>query len=137
MDIHKLRIFVMIVRLGNCTRAAEMLHMTQPTVSQQIAALESQIGAPLIERQTRHLRLTAAGEALLPYAEQMLAIADAAMEATRAAVGLAGRSLFLGVGHTLATYLLPDLLRRYRATAPQHQVRISIGNTIELLAPVV
>ena len=133
MDIHKLQIFVMIVRLGSFTKAAEMLHMTQPTVSQQIAVLEAQIGALLIDRQTRQLRLTAAGEALLPYAEQMLAIADAAMDATRTAVGLAGRTLLLGVGHTLATYLLPDLLRRYRISAPQHRVRISIGNTAELL----
>lgn len=107
--------------------------MTQPTVSQQIAVLEALIGTPLIERQTRRLRLTAAGETLLPYAEQMLALSEAALEATRAAAGLADRTLRLGVGHTLATYLLPDLLRRYRERHPRHRVRISVGNTAELL----
>ena len=107
--------------------------MTQPTVSQQIAVLESQLGVSLIERQTRRLRLTPAGTALLPYAEQMLALAEAASEATRAAAGIADRTLRLGVGHTLATYLLPQLLRRYRVLYPQHHVRISVGNTSELL----
>jgi DNA-binding transcriptional LysR family regulator len=59
--------------------------------------------------------------------------ADAGAEAARAAAGLADRTLRLGVGHTLATYLLPDLLRRYRALYPQRLARISVGNTAELL----
>lgn len=137
MDLHKLRIFTVVARTGNFTRAAELLIMAQPTVSQQLAALEAQVGAPLIERQTRRQRLTPAGEALLPYAERLLALADEALEATRAAAGVADRTLRLGVGHTLATYLLPDLLRRYRAGFPQHRARISVGNTAELLDMVV
>ncbi|GAB4208240.1 MAG: selenium metabolism-associated LysR family transcriptional regulator [Roseiflexaceae bacterium] len=136
MDLHKLRIFATVARIGNFTRAAEALHMTQPTVSQQIAVLEAQVGAPLIDRQTRRLRLTPAGEALRPYAEQILALSEAALEAARAAAGLADRTLRLGVGHTLATYLLPELLRRYRDLAPRHRVRLSVGNTAELLEQV-
>ncbi len=133
MDLPKLRIFVTVARVGNFTRAAELLYLTQPTVSQQIAALEAQLGAPLIERLPRQLRLTPAGAALLPYAEQILALADAGAEAARAAAGLADRTLRLGVGHTLATYLLPDLLQRYRALYPQRLARLSVGNTAELL----
>src|SRR5262245_18245426 len=133
MDLSKLRIFVTIARLGNFTRAGETLHLTQPTVSQQLAALEAQVGTPLIERLPRRLRLTPAGEVLLPYAERMLALATEAAEAARAAAGLADRTLRLGAGHTLATYLLPDLLGRYRIRYPQRLVRISVGNTAELL----
>lgn len=133
MDLHKLRIFAVIARTGNFTRTAELLHMAQPTVSQQLATLEAQLGVLLIERQTRQQRLTAAGEALLPYADRLLALANEATEAARGAAGIADRTLRLGVGHTLATYLLPDLLRRYREQFPQHQVRISVGNTAELL----
>src|SRR4051812_39632895 len=102
LDLHKLEIFVTIARLASFTRAADNLHMTQPTVSQQLAILEAQIGTPLIERDTRRLRLTAAGEALLPYAEKLLALSNEATEATRAAAGLADRTLRLGVGHTMA-----------------------------------
>jgi DNA-binding transcriptional LysR family regulator len=133
IDLHKLRIFAVIARTGNFTRAAELLSMTQPTVSQQLAALEAQVGAPLVDRQTRRQRLTSAGEALLPYAERLLALAEEALEAARAAHGLADRTLRLGVGHTLATYLLPQLLRRYRERFPHYRVRLSVGNTAELL----
>ncbi|NOK60499.1 MAG: hypothetical protein GFH25_541198n96 [Chloroflexi bacterium AL-N10] len=133
LDLHKLRIFATIAHFHNFTRAAEMLHMTQPTVSQQLAMLETQLGTPLIERQTRRLQLTAAGKALLPYAEQLLALADEATETTRAAAGIANRTLRLGVGHTLATYLLPDILKDYRTRHPEHLVRITVGNTSELL----
>jgi DNA-binding transcriptional LysR family regulator len=133
LDLPKLRIFATVARLGSFTRAAALLYLTQPTVSQQIAALEAQLGMPLIERLPRQLRLTTAGAALLPYAEQILKLADAATEAARAAAGLADRTLRLGVGHTLATYLLPDLLRRYRERYPQRLARISVGNTAELL----
>lgn len=133
LDLHKLEIFVTIVRLASFTRAADHLHMTQPTVSQQLAMLEAQFGTQLIERDTRRLHLTASGEALLPYAEKLLAVAHEAREATRAAAGLADRTLRLGVGHTLATYLLPGLLSRYQARFPGHIVRISVGNTAQLL----
>ena len=133
MDLSKLRIFATVARLGNFTRAAELLYLTQPTVSQQIAALEAQLGASLIERLPRRLRLTPAGEALLPYAEQILALAEEAAEAARAAAGLADRTLRLGAGHALATYLLPNILSRYRARYPKRLVRISVGNTAELL----
>jgi DNA-binding transcriptional LysR family regulator len=87
----------------------------------------------LIERDTRYLRLTPAGAALLGYAERLLALADEALNATRDAAGLADRTLRIGVGHTLATYLLPGVLRRYRDLYPDYAVRISVGNTSELL----
>jgi DNA-binding transcriptional LysR family regulator len=134
LDLHKLEIFVTIARLASFTRAADNLHMTQPTVSQQLAILEAQIGTPLIERDTRRLRLTAAGEALLPYAEKLLALSNEATEATRAAAGLADRTLRLGVGHTMAIYLLPGLLSRFQARFADQTVRIAVGNTSELLA---
>jgi DNA-binding transcriptional LysR family regulator len=134
LDLHKLEIFVTIARVASFTRAADDLHMTQPTVSQQLAMLEAQIGTPLIERDTRRLHLTPAGEALLPYAEKLLALSDEAAEVTTAAAGLADRTLRLGVGNVLAAYLLPGLLSGFQARFPGHTVRITVGNTGELLA---
>jgi DNA-binding transcriptional LysR family regulator len=133
LDLHKLNIFKTIARLRNFTRAAEHLHMTQPTVSQQLAALEAALGTPLVERDTRRLRLTAAGEALLPYAEKIIALSGEAVEAVRAAAGLEASTLRLGVGHTLATYLLPELLSRFRDHFPRYRAKISVGNTGDLL----
>jgi DNA-binding transcriptional LysR family regulator len=132
-DLHKLHLFWTVARLGSFTRAAEQLHMTQPTVSQQVAALENQLRTPLIERSTRTLRLTDAGKVLFEYAEKLLPLADEAVNATQVAAGVATQTLKLGVGHTLATYLLPDALSRYRALHPAYRVRLSVGNTAELL----
>jgi DNA-binding transcriptional LysR family regulator len=139
MDLHKLRIFVAVARAGHFTRAADLLHMSQPSVSQQIALLEADIGATLIHRQplkAGRLQLTAAGEALLPRAEQLLTMADEATEAARVAAGLSDRTLRLGVGHIVATYLLPDLWRRFQSAYPQHKLHITIGNTGELVQAV-
>jgi DNA-binding transcriptional LysR family regulator len=136
IDLHRLHIFVTVAREGNFTRAAERLSMAQPTVSQQIALLEAELGAALINRQRRRQHLTPAGATLFSYAERLLALADEATQQTRMAAGQAERTLRLGVGHTLATYLLPDLLRRYRRAYPANLVRVSVGNTASLLEQV-
>lgn len=134
LDIHKLRIFVFVARLGSFTRAAAVLHMTQPTVSQQIAGLESLLGVQLIDRNTRHMRLTAPGEVLFEYGERLLKLTNEALAAVQVEAGLSRQLLKLGVGHTLATYILPGILNRYRTLHGDHRVRLSVGNTSELLA---
>ncbi len=134
LDLHKLNIFLTIARLRNFTRAAEHLHTTQPTVSQQLAVLEAAVGTPLIERDTRGLKLTPAGEALVPYAEKLIGLSDEALEAVRGAAGLEEKTLRLGVGHLMAAYFLPDLLHRFRQRFPDDRVHITVGNTGDLLA---
>jgi LysR family transcriptional regulator, low CO2-responsive transcriptional regulator len=136
LDLQKLRIFVAIAQSGSFTRAAEQLTLTQPTVSQQLAALEAQVGVALLERQPRRVHLTAAGAALLPYARRLLALANEGARAARDAAGLADRTLRLGVGNVLAVYLLPDVLRRYRTLHPDVLMRITTGNSADLLESV-
>jgi len=133
LDSAKLQTFVTIVHEGSFTKAAERLNLTQPTVSQQIAVLEKQCGTPLFKRHPRHLSLTEAGETLLGYAERILALHKDALEHTQAAAGLAERTLQLGVGHTLAIYLLPEVLRRLRQQQIDLAVRVQVGNTADLL----
>ncbi len=134
LDLHKLHIFLTVARLGSFTRAAEALHMTQPTVSQQVAVLESSLGIQLIDRNTRHLKLTQPGTVLADYSERLIALSHETVVAVQAEAGIARHSLKLGVGHTLATYLLPGILSQYRALHSDYRVRLNIGNTAELLA---
>ncbi len=75
MEIRVLRYFLAVVREQNISRAAESLHLTQPTLSRQIAELESEIGQPLFER-GRHLALTEAGVMLRHRAEEAVALVD-------------------------------------------------------------
>lgn len=133
LDLGKLRIFVAVARAGSFTRAADLLDLRQPTVSQQIQALERDLRTPLFDRLPRSVRPTAAGETLLAYAERLLTLAEEAQAATREAAGLAARTLRLGAGNTLATYILPDLLARLRWEHPEIVVQITVGNTDQLL----
>ncbi len=135
-DLPKLHIFTAVARAESFTRAAEMLDLRQPTVSQQIQVLERGLHARLFDRLGHSVRLTPAGSALLPYAERILALADEAEAATHEAAGLAAQTLRLGAGNTLATYILPDLLARLRWEHPDVIVQITVGNTEQLLEAV-
>jgi DNA-binding transcriptional LysR family regulator len=137
LDLSRLRIFVAVARTGSFTRAAEELDLRQPTVSQQIQVLERGLRTRLFERLGRGIQLTTAGTALLGYAERILELVDEAQAATREAAGLAHRTLRLGAGNTLATYILPDLLARLRWEQPDVVVQITVGNTNQLIDAVI
>ncbi|MDX2140194.1 MAG: LysR family transcriptional regulator [Chloroflexota bacterium] len=134
LDLHKLHVFLTVAQHQHFTRAAEALHMAQPSVSQQISMLESALGVQLIDRSTRHFHLTEAGQTLLHYAERLSLLATEAQQAVQVQAGAMRETLKLGVGHTLATYLLPGVLSDYRSQYPQYRVRLTVGNTTVLLS---
>lgn len=118
MDFATLRTFVTVADEANFSRAAELLHVAQPAVSQQIKRLERQAGSQLFTRSTRRVELTAAGAALLPRARAILAdVAAAEAELRLLKQGRTGRVSVGFVG--TATYdLLPRLSRAVRADLP-------------------
>jgi DNA-binding transcriptional LysR family regulator len=122
LELRQLRYFVTVAEELHFGRAATRLHMTQPPLSQTIAALEEQLGAPLFLRSRRQVALTPAGSALLPEARRMLAqAAELPALVRRAAAGEAGRLSLAFI--TSADYsVLPPFLTRYRAAYPQVQI---------------
>ena len=72
MDSNSLKAFLTIVDQGSFSEAAEILHLTQPAISKRLAALETQLGARLIDRSNRDIRLTDAGARLMPHARKIL-----------------------------------------------------------------
>lgn len=133
LDLSRLRIFVAVARQRSFTRAAEALYLAQPTVSQQVQVLERELGTQLLVRAGRRVELTAAGAALLEYAERLLALAAEAEHSVRQVAGMASHTLLLGAGTTLATYVLPDLLRRLQYQQPEITIEVQVGNTEELV----
>ncbi len=83
LDSHALQIFVAVATCLNFRQAAEQLHMTQPPLSRAIRQLEARLGVQLFERDTQHVALTPAARQLLPMAQQILAMLDAAEQAMR------------------------------------------------------
>jgi DNA-binding transcriptional LysR family regulator len=119
MELRHLRYFVAVAEELSFTRAAERLHIGQPPLSQQIQALEHEIGARLFERNRRRVLLTEAGRLFLADARRMLALSEQAKEtARRAHLGEAGE---LRVGFTFSTPFTPlfaKVVRRYRQQYP-------------------
>jgi DNA-binding transcriptional LysR family regulator len=112
MELRHLRYFVAVAHEGHVTRAAERLHMQQPPLSQQIRALEDEIGAALFVRHPRGVSLTDAGRAFLVDAEAILAQAEQAkVRARRTARGEVGR---IAVGFTTSAPFHPLVARAIR-----------------------
>lgn len=105
MEIYQLRAFVTVAKIGHLTRAAEVLHVTQPAVTGQIKALEEELGIALFDRRPGRIVLTRAGERMLPEAEKVLEAAGALLGRARELQGEVSGTLVIGtVGD-------PDLLR--------------------------
>lgn len=126
MELRHLRYFVAVAEELHFTRAAQRLHLGQPPLSQQIQALEAEIGVTLLLRSRRKVALTEAGERFLLRARQILAAANAATEeARRAARGELG---VLRVGFTASlslTHFFPGLIYDYRQHYPQVTLMLS------------
>lgn len=124
MDLRQLRYFVTVAEELHFGRAAQRLAMTQPPLSQQIQALEEEIGVRLFARTRRSVMLTPAGQQWLPEVRRVLADAGALPAlAQRFARGEIG-SLTLAFVSTADYGILPDLLRRFRARHPDVQLHL-------------
>ena len=125
MDLQDLRAFVAIAEERHFSRAAQRLHISQPPLSQRIAALEGKLGVRLFERGRGGVSLTAAGDALLPQARAVLAqLARATEVAQRAGRGESGQLAIGFAGSMPFSEVLPRLLRDFRQAWPQ--VRLSL-----------
>jgi len=137
MTFRQLEYLVAIVDEGSFGRAAQRLYVSQPTLSQQIRALEAEIGGALVERLPRGVRMTAAGEALLPAARAALAATERARRSARMVLGLEAGELEIATVGTVALGLLPPVLRRWRTRHPQRTVRMAEHRDGVVLAEVV
>lgn len=123
VTLKHLRYFESISRHGHFGRAAKACGISQPALSVQMKELESLLGAPLIERSARRIRLSSLGEALAERARDILRAVDELDDLARAARGpLTGR-LRLGVIPTIAPYLLPGLIKALDTENPGLDIR--------------
>ncbi|WP_286205839.1 hydrogen peroxide-inducible genes activator [Corynebacterium afermentans] len=129
----QLRTFVTVAEQKHFVSAANKLGISQPSLSQALAALESGLGIQLIERSTRRVIVTPTGEELLPYAKATLEAADAFVAQSRGALGVLAGPLNIGVIPTIAPYILPTLLKLIEDEFPDLEPRIVENQTEELL----
>jgi len=118
MEMHQLAYFESVSRHLHFTRAAEELNVAQPSVSQQIRKLETELGAPLFHRMKRHVTLTEAGETFLPHARAVLQRVDEARLEVQELSGLRRGTLAVGAPPSVGTHLLPRALAAFSSRHP-------------------
>ena len=124
MELRQLRYFVAVAEELHFRRAAARLHISQPPLSTQIAALEAELGVLLLARTRRRVALTPAGAAFLPEARAILAGVDAAATTARAIdAGLEGVLRVSFVGSALLS-IVPGIVQRFRAARPLVQIAL-------------
>jgi len=131
-----LKTFLAVARSRNVTRAAAEVHLAQSTVSDQLQLLEAELRTSLFVRSKTGLDLTPAGEALVAYAEEILALTDEARVAVGAATGQAMSSLAIGALETVASGRMPRWIAAFRANHPNIDLQLKIAGSQELLQAV-
>jgi DNA-binding transcriptional LysR family regulator len=127
IDVRLLRTLVEVARRGSFSAAAEAMAFTQPSISRQIAALEAEVGAQLLERDARRVRLTQAGELLVEHAKAVLLRLDAAQAQVDALDGLEGGRLRLSAFSSANTWLVPDALAHFADLHPKVDLSVAQG----------
>jgi DNA-binding transcriptional LysR family regulator len=131
--LRHLAYFVAVAQKLNFSRAAEALHVAQPAISQQIRALEDELGVQLFDRMGKRISLTRAGEVLLPQAYQILAAVERAANEVRELGQLVRGSASLGAPPTVSTHLLPARLTQFKKLYPGLEVSLREAGTESLL----
>jgi len=135
-ELRLIRYFVAVAEEGNVTRAAERLHMAQPPLSAAVRQLEQLLGVALLDRSSRQVRLTAAGEVLLEQGRELLAHADRVVRDVQAVERSPSGLLHAGVSPAARFGVVPDLLERWSTAAPGVMLHTSEDTTGALLRDV-
>ncbi len=127
IDVRRLRTLVEVARHGSFSAAGQELAFTQPSISRQIAALEAEVGAQLLERDARQVRLTQAGELLVEHAKAVLRRLDTAQAQLDALAGLEGGRLHVSAFASANAWLVPDAVRRFADRHPKVELSVTQG----------
>jgi LysR family nitrogen assimilation transcriptional regulator len=134
MQLRHLRYFVKIVEAGSFSRAAAVIHVAQPALSQQIAELEEQLGVPLLLRSARGVRPTPAGEALYKEASSILCQVERLSDVVRSSGEEVTGSVRVGMSSTLATQFAGGLMEASRAALPKIMLQFASADSLSLKA---
>ncbi len=137
MTLRQLEYVLAVAQAGSFVQAAEALGVSQPTLSQQIRALEAEVGGALLDRSPRQVRLTPAGKALIGDAQAAVTAAHRAVRAARRAVRAVPEVLTLATVRSLAASVLPEIIMRWHGYRPEVSIRIHELASRDLVAATV
>ena len=136
INLDQLRIFQAVAEARSFTRAAEMVHLTQPGISKHIKQMEEYYGLPLFDRLGKKVALTQAGEILSEVTGAVMASVTAAEQRIEDLKGLHGGKLVLGASFDLGIYVLPGVLAAFRKQYPAVEVTVDISLGAKIMAKI-
>ena len=129
MEIRTLRYFLAVAREENMTRAAEQLHLTQPTLSKALKALEEELGKKLFTRHSFSIRLTDEGVLLRNRAEDLVSMADKITREFVTLDDITGGDIYLGLAESYQIRTLARAIKEFRGQYPDLRYHITSGDT--------
>jgi DNA-binding transcriptional LysR family regulator len=133
LNTHQLHVFLTAAETLNFTQAAQILRVSQPSISQHIQALEEHFGQPLFRRSGRKIELTDAGTVLVPLAREMIYLSTHMQETMASIEGDIHGHLIVGCGTSTGGYILPKLLAQFHLTHPQVRVTCHMASHSECM----
>jgi len=133
MEVKALRTFIAVAETGSFTRAGQRLKVSQSAVSQQIRALEDEVGVPLFTRQSRNVTTTQAGNVLLPYARQISAKVDEATAVISDFEAMGRGRVAIGAGGAICHHVLPQILSEFSSRFSKIEIQVISGFSFETL----
>ena len=132
MEIRTLRYFLSVAREENMTRAAEILHVTQPTLSKALKSLEDELGKKLFVRHSFSIRLTDEGVLLRNRAEDLVSMADKIEQEFISLDDISGGDLYLGLAESYQIRYLARVIRDFKTRYPNLRYHITSGDTEQI-----
>ncbi len=133
MEIDQIETFLAIVTYGGFHKAAEALHVSQPAISGRVRALEASLGAKLFTRGRSRPELSPAGKALRPHAEELLRAVAIARQAIHELQPQTAGALRIAASLSVSTYLMPEVMEKYKIANPKVMVHLRSGNSVQVL----
>jgi DNA-binding transcriptional LysR family regulator len=133
MDIWQLKIFMKVIELQSFSKAAEAVHLTQPTVSSHIKDLEERLGCRLVDRMGKKTQPTGAGSLLYTYARRIIRLAEEAEEAVARFMGVISGKPVGGRQYDSRRISAPRLIGDFKKKYPEVTVFIEVGDTKQII----
>lgn len=127
--LQQLRILKAVATEKSFTKAAEILYVSQPSLSKQIKLLESRLGLKLLNRETSRISLTEGGKVFLQYADRILALCEESCRALNDVKNGDRGNLVVGASQTIGTYLMPRVLALFAQNYPQININVQVEST--------
>ncbi|OON41980.1 LysR family transcriptional regulator [Izhakiella australiensis] len=133
IKLHQLRAFVAVARLGSIRAASRAAHLSQPALTKSIQELEDGVGAKLFIRRRQGVVMTNIGESFFKHASLILEELRVAQEDIQQRLGLAGGSVNIGVGGSIARTIMPQVITRFHREYPNVKIRIVEGQLVSMI----